>query len=266
MQMRTSARGIPFERLQLAAPWNACGLPVVFHHGIGATHQLWTRWVLALAERHPLVRFDMRGFGQAPVLPPAGSSDLLGELIDDLLDVAGDEKRVHLVGESAGGTIALAAALRHPERVASVTVCNAAFVGRGIGQIDGWRDLFEQAGVKGWSDRMMECRFAPGAIGEDAWRWFAAQQERTRPAAAMAVAAMLAAVDLTRELPTLKPPLLILAPDSSPFISVEMAQMLHELVPGSELHVFRGVRHGLPFSHADECARLLLDFLGRKAE
>jgi len=113
---------------------------------------------------------------------------------------------------------------------------------------------------------MMECRFAPGAIDAQTWRWFASQQERTRPAAAMAVADMLAGTDLTRELPSLKPPLLILAPDRSPFIDVEMAKSMHALVPGSELHVFRGVRHGLPFSHADECARFLLDFIARRTQ
>ena len=121
--MLISARAIPYQRVELSPPWRASGLPIVFHHGVGANHQLWAEWVLALAAHHALVRFDMRGFGQAPPLTQGGG-DLLGELIADLLDVAGDEGRVHLVGESAGGTIALAAALRHPERVASADTSN----------------------------------------------------------------------------------------------------------------------------------------------
>lgn len=262
VQVRRTAGGLSCELIDLVPAWRRPGRPVLLHHGIGATSELWTPWVLALAARHPVIRFDVRGFGRAADLPLA-SVGLLDELIEDVREVVGTAWPAHLVGESAGGTIVLAAAIRHPELAASVTMSNAAFAGRGIGQIDGWRTLFQGSGVKGWSDRMMECRFAPGALDADAMEWFAAEQEQTRPASALAVADMLAATDLKPALRGLKPDLLILAPDQSPFVSLQMAEELHYSVSGSELHIFRGVRHGLPFSHADACARRLLDFLGR---
>jgi pimeloyl-ACP methyl ester carboxylesterase len=179
--------------------------------------------------------------------------------------VAPDDGPLHLVGESAGGTVVLAAALRHPERVASVTISNAAFVGSGIGQISGWRQLFEQRGVDGWSEHMMTCRFAPGAIEAEAAAWFATQQQQTSPESALAISEMLAWIDLSAEVDALRPPLLILAPEESPFVPPEMCQGLHELTPGSELRTFPAVRHGLAFSHAAQCGRLLLDFLQRRA-
>lgn len=257
-----TGRGLPWERIELVPAWRRPGRPVLLHHGIGATSELWTPWLLALAERHPVIRFDMRGFGRAAELPLAGTA-LLETMIGDVREVVSAAAPVHLVGESAGGTIVLAVALRHPELAASVTISNAAFAGQGIGQIDGWRKLFQDGGAKGWSERMMECRFAPGALDAQALQWFATQQEQTAPAAALAVADMLAATDLRAGLATLGAPLLILAPDQSPFVPVAMAQELHSCVPGSELHVFPGVRHGLPFSHAAACVRRLRDFLQR---
>jgi pimeloyl-ACP methyl ester carboxylesterase len=260
--MPTSPRGLAYERIDLTPPWRAPRVPVVFHHGLGTNRDIWAGWLARRAPLYPVTRFDMRGFGASGPLP-AQIDGLLDILIDDLFEVAGDAPRVHLVGESAGGTVVLAAALQRPERVASVTVSNAAYVGRRVGQIGGWRDQFAQGGVRGWSDRMMECRFAPGALDADAAAWFAAEQERTIPAAALAIADMLLATDLSASLPGLAPPLLVMAPTASPFVPLEVCTQLHELVPGSELEVFHGVRHGLPFSHADACAQRLLAFLAR---
>lgn len=261
--MPTSTRGLLYDRIDLTPPWRKRGTPVVFHHGIGTSRDTWAGWLLQVAAQHPVIRFDMRGFGGSAPLP-ADSPDLMDVLIQDVFDVAPADEPVHLVGESTGGTVMLAAALRHPERVASVTMSNAAIVGSGIGQINSWRPLFAD-GVKTWNDRMMKCRFAPGAIDEAAAAWYSAEQSRTRPSAALAVADMLAATDLTPALSGLRVPLLVLIPDSSPFVPVSMYAGIEERVPDVETRVFKGVRHGLPFSHAEECARTLLDFIGRRA-
>ena len=53
----------------------------------------------------------------------------------------------------------------------------------------------------------------------------------------------------------------LLYPDNSPFIPVPLIAKLQSLSPDSRLQVFSGTRHGLPFSHADECAQTLWDFL-----
>jgi len=263
--MPTSPRGLAFERIDLTPPWRAARAPVVFNHGLGTSRGIWAEWLPHVAPARPVTVFDMRGFGASAALPDT-IDGLLDVLVDDLFEVAGDAPRVHLVGESAGGTVVLAAALRRPERVASVTISNAAHVGRRVGRIGGWREQFAQVGVKGWSDHMMECRFAPGALDAAAAAWFAAEQERTRASAALAIADMLVDTDLSASLPHLKPPLLVLAPDASPFVTLDISTQLHALVPGAELEIFEGVRHGLPFSHPHACARRLLDFLARCGE
>lgn len=258
-----SPRGLRVRSLDLTPPWRAARAPIVLHHGLGISSDLWAEWLPVLAPSHPVVRFDTRGFGRSPPIADASGEGLLEVLVEDLMETLGSAPRVHLVGESAGGTVALAAALRHPARIASLTMINAAFAGRGIGQIGGWRRLLEEEGVAGWSRRMMAWRFAPGSLDAAAEAWFAKQQEASGAAAILAVAGMLAAIDFTAQLATLRPPLLVLAPGESPFVSLDMARALHARVAGSELRVFEHVRHGLPFSHAAACARATLEFVRR---
>jgi pimeloyl-ACP methyl ester carboxylesterase len=169
-------------------------------------------------------------------------------------DAAGAE-RIHLVGESFGGTIVLAAAAQRPERVVSVSISNASYKGAGIGQIQYWRDQFAQ-GV--WGERMMENRFVPGMGDPAALAWFAGEQAKTRPHVAIGLAGILATSDLTDAIAALDVPISIVLPDSSPFVPVEHGAELHRIAQRSRLRVVPGVRHGLPFVHARQEAEALL--------
>ena len=256
--MPVNVRGIAFESIDLTAPWRAPAPPVILLHGIGANRHCWADWLAVLCPHYPVLRCDLRGFGESAPLPEGPG--LLDVLIDDVVSLMPPGERVHLVGESAGGTIMLASALRHPDRVRSVTLSNAAISGRQIGQIDRWRPLFAQ-GVEAWNAHMMECRFAPGAIDARAHAWYREQQGRTRPESALAIADLLGSLELLSELPGLQAKLLVLHPDASPFVPLSTYDGLNSLVPSARLEVFRGVRHGLPFSHGNQCASVLLDFL-----
>jgi 3-oxoadipate enol-lactonase len=258
-------RGLAYSFTDARPPWRQdSGRPVVFHHGIGTNRDIWSDWLPVLGAGHPTLRFDFRGFG-ASVVPPRDHRWSMAELIEDLFEVAEltGTGPVHLVGESMGGTVVLAAAAAHPDRVASVTISNAAYKGQGIGRLPGWKAEIERDGIAGWAERMLALRFAPGAAEPDKLAWFAAEQARSAPHVILGLGELLAAQDLTQACTSFDRPLLILAPDSSPFVPVRLATELVELVPHAELAVFAGVRHGLPFSHGAEAARLTADFLSR---
>lgn len=257
-------RGLAYATTDLRPPWRGTGLPVVFHHGIGTNRDIWCDWLPEVAAQHPVVRFDFRGFG-ASVVPPADHTWTMRELVDDLLDVAdiASQEAVHVVGESMGGTIALAAAIEHPRRFASVTISNAGYKGQGIGRLPGWKAEIEKDGIAAWAERMMSLRFVPGTGDAARLAWFSAEQARAKPHVVLGLGDLLARQDLTASAPSLKMPLLILAPDSSPFVPVRQASELVELIPHAELNVFAGVRHGLPFSHGTQAARITRDFLAR---
>lgn len=256
--MPETVRGIHYRVDDIRAPWAGDALPVLFNHGIGTTHDIWAGWVPAIAARRPMLRFDMRGFGRS-VVPPVDHVWSMDELIADLWSVAdaAGAGRVHLMGESMGGTIVLAAALARPERVASVSISNASYKGKGIGELAYWRDQFAAGGPEGWSGRMMGNRFNPGHGDPAALDWFQHEQARTQPHVALGLGGVLAASDLTGPLRAAPFPLSVVLPDSSPFVPPLHGAELREIVPDCRLRVVPGVRHGLPFSHAAEEAAQL---------
>jgi pimeloyl-ACP methyl ester carboxylesterase len=266
--MPRTARGLNYSVTDLRPAWLRAregGRPVIFHHGIGANHEIFDEWAPIVATRHPIARYDMRGFGQS-VVPPPAHVWTMAELIADLLEVADaafGTQQVHVMGESIGGTIALAAGLAHPFRFASVAMSNAAIRGEQIDHAPGWRSEIARIGIKGWSERLMVMRFAPGAVPPEALAWFAAVQEKSPMHAVLGLAELLMATDLTSNLAGFKLPLLSMMPDRSPFVSLAQASALAELVPQAEIAVFPGARHGLPFSHAKEAATTLVAFLER---
>ena len=66
--MPRTAGGLHYEVTDLRAPWlqaKRAWQPVVFHHGVGASLDIFVEWLPIVATRHPVVRFDMRGFGRS---------------------------------------------------------------------------------------------------------------------------------------------------------------------------------------------------------
>jgi pimeloyl-ACP methyl ester carboxylesterase len=57
--------------------------------------------------------------------------------------------------------------------------------------------------------------------------------------------------------------MLLLSPDSSPFVAVSEMNDLRDGVKDAELRVFPHARHGLPLSHGAECGAALREFLDR---
>ncbi|MCA0300928.1 MAG: alpha/beta hydrolase [Proteobacteria bacterium] len=257
-----------YEIVDRLVPWTRPGLPVLFHHGIGASAGLWTGWLPALADAHRLVTFDMRGYGRSTI-PPADFAWSLDRLVDDVFavaDAAGLD-RFHLVGESIGGTVVLAAALARPERVATLTVSNGAHLGASIQRVEAWRRQLAEGGVRQWSEIFMRDRFHDGALSDARRAWFAAEQERWTPDSILNALGVLVGTDLSDRLGGIACPVLLLHPDGSPFIPVPVMAELHRLLPDAELNVIGRARHGLPFSHDARCAGLLRSFLdSRRAD
>jgi len=249
----------------LALPWIEAPETILFHHGLGASSRTWAAWLPVLADHYRLVRFDMRGHGKSAVAAgTAGGDALTLELLANDVFAVADAVGVgefHLVGESIGGTIALLAASRRPERVRTLTVSNGAHIGGSIQSIDDWRDVMNAGGMAGWSQHMMPKRFFDGAISAPMWRWYEQEQASAAREFVLDAVRLLAGADLSPQLERLRMPVLLLHGDSSPFIPVAVMADLKARLADARLQVFAHARHGLPFSHATQCAHMLRRFL-----
>ncbi len=256
--------GLVYQVSDERLPWQREHPPVVFHHGVGARGDAWLGWNSALCERHELLRVNMRGHGGSSV--PSGFAWTLDSLARDLHAVIGHAgyDAIHLVGESIGGTVALAYTLAYPERVRTLCICNGAHLGGKLTNLHNWADLMADGGMPAWSKHMMGCRFNAGAISRDAHAWYEQQQSEAQGTAILDALDMLIGADHSARLPEVKVPVLLMHPDGSPFIPVSVMAEFNEKLPDSRLQVFANAKHGLPFSHAAPCAKLYAQFLAER--
>jgi pimeloyl-ACP methyl ester carboxylesterase len=114
------------------------GDPVVCLHGLGGTKISFLPTVAALAGRFRIIAVDLPGFGDSD--KPLGApydAPYFARSVVALLDALGLE-RVHLVGNSMGGRVALEVGLRHPERVRRMVLLSSSLA---------WRRPRQWAGV-----------------------------------------------------------------------------------------------------------------------
>src|SRR2546428_2607041 len=97
---------------------------IVFLHGLGSCADDWTWEIPGFERDHRLLLVDLPGHYRSPLPAGALSVDVMADAVGALLARLG-EPPAHVVGLSLGGCVALALALRAPERVRSLTVVNA---------------------------------------------------------------------------------------------------------------------------------------------
>jgi pimeloyl-ACP methyl ester carboxylesterase len=114
-------------RLRVERSGGGAGPTLVFLHGATLDHRMWQPQIDALADRHPCVRYDLRGHGGSdlPTATPYRHYEDAAALIDHLgLD------RVIPVGHSIGGLYALELALARPDRVVGLAMICMSGLGR----------------------------------------------------------------------------------------------------------------------------------------
>ncbi|HEY76191.1 MAG TPA: alpha/beta fold hydrolase [Thermoflexia bacterium] len=116
-----SRRTVTFDRHRLQVTEAGVGEPVLLIHGFADSAYTWHRNIGALTEAgFRVLAYDQPGHGESGL--PEGfrfGVDDLARVALGLLDALGIE-RVHVVGSSMGGGVALYLAIHHPDRVRRV--------------------------------------------------------------------------------------------------------------------------------------------------
>jgi DNA-binding winged helix-turn-helix (wHTH) protein/pimeloyl-ACP methyl ester carboxylesterase len=118
------------DKVRLAYATVGSGVPLVkvatcFNHlDFEWESPIWRHWVRDLAKGHSIVRYDGRGNGLSEWNVEDVSFEAWVHDLETVVDAAGLEKFA-LMGHSQGGAIAIAYAVRHPERVSHLVLCGA---------------------------------------------------------------------------------------------------------------------------------------------
>lgn len=247
------------------------GFPVLMIHGSGPGVTAWANWRLAmpvLAERRRVIAPDMAGFGYTERKSDAVySMDNWVAHAVGVLDALGIEQ-TDLVGNSFGGALALALAIRHPQRVRKLVLMGAVGVPfpitPGLDAVWGYEpsldnmrrimDVFayNRALI---TEELTELRYRasvrPG-YQESFSAMFPAPRQRW-------VDAMVSPDEAIRGITQ---PTLIVHGRDDQVIPLANSYRLLELIDNAQLHVFGRCGHWTQIEHAADFSRLVNDFLG----
>lgn len=241
---------------------------VLMIQGLGADKHGWDMQRFVLSAKYRVIALDNRGAGRSD--KPFGHYSL-EQMADDaiaVLDHAGADT-AHVVGASMGGAISQIVALKHPERVRSLTLaCTAC-------RNHAWRREL----LHGWATHATERGM--GAMTKEAARWVIGPRSFRRlfPAfgwlgplamgrTAHAFVAQVRAILNTDEtmadqLSTITVPALVLVGNQDILTPRGDSEELAERLPNAELVVISGAAHGFMVEHATTFNRVLTEFLGR---
>jgi len=226
----------------------------------------WGHLLDALVARFTLVRFDQRGCGLSDRGVAEISFNAWVHDIEAVRDAARLE-HVALLGVSQGAAMAVAYAVRHPERVSHLILYG--------GFARGWvnRDLPARQREKfetlcklielGWSGRDASMRqvftsqFIPGASVEQARAFNELMRLSTSPETALRIYHELGALDVRAEAPLVRCPALVMHTTRDLVVPFEEGRILAGLIPGSRFVPLESENHLLL---KDEAA--LQGFLG----
>ncbi|MDY6930067.1 MAG: alpha/beta fold hydrolase [Pseudomonadota bacterium] len=245
------------------------GYPVILVHGSGPGVTAYANWrpnIPYLSQFYRVIAPDMVGFGYTE--QPEGYEFSLDNWVQHIIGVmdALDIQKAHIVGNSFGGGLAIATALRYPERVGRLVLMGAAGTNfkltEGLDAVWGYQpsienmrkllDLFayDRSLV---SDELAEVRYK-ASIRPGVQESFASMF----PAPRQQWVDSLASSD--EELKSLSNETLIIHGREDRVVPLSSSLHLAEVIDRAQLHVFGRCGHWTQIEHTDRFNRLVVDF------
>ena len=216
---------------------------------------VWRHWLVELSNRFRLVRYDERGCGLSDWDAPEFSFEAWVRDLEAVVDAAGLD-RFALLGISQGGPVAIAYAVRHPERVSRLVLLGAFAQGRrkrarrpeDLDLVEARINLVRV----GWGRpdpqyrQMFLSRFLPEGT-QDEWREFDELQRRsTSPENAWRFVQEFADIDVSDLAARVSAPTLIACARREPDEMFEQSRVLASLIPNGRLVPLDSANHLLP--------------------
>jgi pimeloyl-ACP methyl ester carboxylesterase len=236
------------------------GPVVVLVHGLGGRSEDWQNLVPHLVKAGYRVYLpDLLGHGHS-ARPSEFSYSIPDQaaVVMDFVNSLG-LKQLDLGGWSMGGWIAQRIAIDHPDRVRRLMLFDSA----GINEIPAWDTRLFTSSTPEELEKFDALVFPqplklPGFVVKDVLRI----TRRNEWVIQRAIHSMLLGRDATNGLlPKLKMPVLIVWGSEDRIMPLSQGEMMHSLVPQSQLEVIHGCGHLAPFQCADQIGPKVVGFV-----
>lgn len=240
------------------------GLAVVLVHGFANDRSLWKPQIAVLGSRYRVIAPDLRGFGSSSSTD--GRAVSMDEYADDIVRLLDhlDAREAVVGGISLGGYVALAFALRHPERLSGLVLANT----RAGADPPDWAAFREEmvrtvqargaeAVVENYGDKPFrpDC---PADIKETVRAMI-----RRQPTAGLVsgTRGMAQRPDRTSDLAAIRVPTLVIHGTEDKYIPSSEAEGMHRAIAGSRYVNLAGAGHLSNIDSAEEFNKVLDEFL-----
>nr|WP_168515482.1 alpha/beta fold hydrolase [Streptomyces sp. S1D4-11]QIZ00674.1 alpha/beta fold hydrolase [Streptomyces sp. S1D4-11] len=241
-----------------ATPAARSRTPVVLVHGAGSCSAMWYPNTRALSADRPVYAIDTPGDpGRSVQREPIHQPERAAQWLDETLAGLGLD-RVHLVGSSYGGWLALNQAHRRPDRLASVTLLDPGGL--------------EKVGLRFfvWIFASLFATFAPKVLRPRLAAWLE-QPVLVVPELRTMIRTAVRAYRIRRpaplpltddELSTIRTPLYLALGKRSLLVHPQrQMERVPRLIPGTRAEIISNTGHGPQIDHAEEVNRRMLDFM-----
>jgi 3-oxoadipate enol-lactonase len=245
---------------RLTGPATAPVLALV--NSLGTDARIWDGVIERLSADYRLLSYDKRGHGLSDTVP---GDYALDDHVDDLLGLL-DHLGIGslaLAGVSVGGLIAQGLALRAPERLTALVLCDTA---ASIGDAAGWNariDTVNTEGLGAIADSVMQRWFSPcfRQAHPDALAGWRNLFLRSDAAGYVATCATLRDTDLRTQIGAIATPTLVVAGEDDLSTPVELVRSCATAIAGSRFHILPDTGHIPSIEQPAALAQLIDRFL-----
>lgn len=241
------------------------GRPVLLLHGWLGSWSLWRRSIEVLGKEFKTYAIDFFGFGESFDRQGNFSVENFVQSVNQFLDRLGISK-APIIGHSMGGTVALAAGIRFPEKVVKVGVVGSPIQGSSLNL------LLKMSGNKGFASMVWTTpalfklflrgyAYAMSSHGRALGEMMIADVEKVSVNSFFESIATLRETDLRPQLNELHMPVLGVYGRKDIIVDPGQSRILKEYVPHSQIAWFERSGHFPMMDESERFHRTLRDFL-----
>ncbi len=244
------------------------GEPFIFLNGIMMSTVSWVGYVPVLSKKFKLILIDFRDQGQSSKMQEQYELDIhVGDLLSLLDELA--LPKVHIMGPSYGGHVALKFALLHQDRLKTLMLPNVMnFITNILAQMGkGWELAAELNDGEKFFQLITPVTYSP-AFFQSFPQFF--EQGRVMSKSALTEEWFEAFVRLSRsaynyyippeQLRTITVPTLLIGAEDDIITPIEYMETLHENIKGSEFVVIPRAAHGAVIERMNEIMTIIIGF------
>ncbi|MGC2012529.1 MAG: alpha/beta fold hydrolase [Pseudolabrys sp.] len=241
------------------------GRDLVLLHSLLADRHAFDPVLPTLAAKHRVTLFNLPGFhGSQPAM--LALMDAYLAVIEDGFDEFGITKDSVLIGNGFGGTVALAFALAHPERISKLVVSDAAagFPPEGREAFAVMAQKVADGGLGSIAEIAAKRVFSPAYLSAHPEK----MEERkivlmgSDPKAFQAACRILQETDLVPLLHHMKVPTIVVCGEFDQATPPALNKQIVEKVPGAKYVELPGCGHCPPLEQAEQFLAAIKDFVG----